>query len=272
MEAKFVNGKAAAPVLLRLSKLLSNSGICSRRTAEKWIAAGRVSIDKTPIKAMSYTAKIDDKVYLDGQLIEATKFAERPRLWAVNKMKGEVIAQTDNATRPLLLDRLMALMNGKLSPSTSKLNSTDVSTLKTISWLDYQTEGLCLITNNAQLAKIMGAAVTGLHRSYRVRVHGFVTESKLSGLRRGMLIDGIKYKPMEVSIERTMKTITWMNIKVSETRPRLITNVFKSLHLTPLRIICTEFGSYESSKLLPEGTEYKELDIEPNILRLLRDK
>ena len=272
LEAKFVNGKAAAPVLLRLSKLLSNSGICSRRTAEKWIAAGRVSIDKTPIKAMSYTAKIDDKVYLDGQLIEATKFAERPRLWAVNKMKGEVIAQTDNATRPLLLDRLMALMNGKLSPSTSKLNSTDVSTLKTISWLDYQTEGLCLITNNAQLAKIMGAAVTGLHRSYRVRVHGFVTESKLSGLRRGMLIDGIKYKPMEVSIERTMKTITWMNIKVSETRPRLITNVFKSLHLTPLRIICTEFGSYESSKLLPEGTEYKELDIEPNILRLLRDK
>ena len=272
MEAAVTAGKAAAPVFLRLSKLVSNSGVCSRRTAEKWIAAGRVSIDKVPVKAMSYTAKIDDKVYLDGQLIEVAKFVERPRLWAVNKKNGEVIAQTDNATRPLLLDRLMSLMNGKLSPSKSNLDSTDVTTLKTISWLDYQTEGLCLITNNAKLAKIMGAAVTGLHRTYRVRVHGFVTESKLSGLRRGMLIDGIKYKPMEVSIERTLKTITWMNIRVFETRPRLITNIFKSLHLTPLRIICTEFGTYQSSKLLPPGTEYSELEIEPHILRLLRDK
>ena len=260
------------PTLMRLSKLVADTGVCSRRTAEKWIASGRVSIDKVPVKAMSYTARSDDKVYLDGQLLEAGKFNERPRLWAVNKMKGEVLAQTDSATRPLLMDRLHSMMMGKLSPSFSGLDSTDVTTLKTISWLDYETEGLCLITNNTKLAKIMGDANTGLHRVYRVRVHGFITESKLSGLRRGMLIDGVKYKPMEVQIERTLSTITWVIVKVFETRPRLITNTFKALHLTPLRIICTEFGSFQSSKLLPVGTEYAELQIEPNILSLLREK
>jgi 23S rRNA pseudouridine2605 synthase len=272
VSASKMGSKVIIPTLLRLSKLVSDTGVCSRRTAEKWIAAGRVSIDKVPVKIMSYTAKSDDKVYLDGQLLEMGKFTERPRLWAVNKLKGEVLAQTDTATRPLLMDRLRTLMDGKLAPSLSGLDSTDVDTLKTVSWLDYRTEGLCLITNNAQLAKIMGSVESGLHRTYRVRVHGLITESKLSGLRRGMLIDGIKYKPMDVSIERTMNTITWMNVKVSETRPRLITNIFKALHLTPLRIICTEFGSFQSSKILPPGTEYSEIQIEPQILRLLRDK
>lgn len=272
MKIVSAGSRAVGPTLLRLSKLVSDTGVCSRRTAEKWIAAGRVSIDKIPVKIMSYTAKSDDKVYLDGQLLEMGKFTERPRLWAVNKLKGEVLAQTDTATRPLLMDRLRTLMDGKLAPSLSGLDCTDVTTLKTVSWLDYRTEGLCLITNNAQLAKIMGSAETGLHRTYRVRVHGLITESKLSGLRRGMLIDGIKYKPMEVSIERTMNTITWMVVKVSETRPRLITNIFKALHLTPLRIICTEFGTFQSSKILPPGTQYCEIGIEPQILRILRDK
>lgn len=264
--------KAGGPALVRLSKLIADSGVCSRRTAEKWIASGRVSVDKVTVKGMSYQAKPDDKVYLDGQILEKGKFDERPRLWAVNKMKGEVLAQTDSQTRPLLMDRLKTMMEGKLSPTSAGLDSLDVSTLKTISWLDYQTEGICLITNNTQLAKIMGGAESEMHRLYRVRTHGLITESKLSGLRRGLLVDGVKYKPMEVSIERTMNTITWMNIKVSETRPRAITNVFKALHLTPLRIICTEFGPFQSSKLLPPGTEYHELQIEPHILRMLRDK
>lgn len=272
MNAVVAAAKATGPVVVRLSKLVADTGVCSRRTAEKWIASGRVSIDKIPIKVMSYQAKVGDKVYLDGQLLEREKFVERPRLWAVNKMRGEVLAQTDLQSRPLLMDRLHQMMAGKLAPSSSGLDSLDVTTLKTVSWLDYQTEGLCLITNNAQLAKIMGSTESGLHRMYRVRAHGLITESKLSGLRRGMLIDGVKYKPMEVSIERTMNTITWLHIKVTETRPRAITNMFKHLHLTALRIICVEFGSFQSSKLLPPGTEYSEVQIEPNILRMLRDK
>ena len=263
---------AGGSALVRLSKLVADTGVCSRRTAEKWIASGRVSVDNVTVKGMTYQAKFDDKVYLDGQLLEKGKFDERPRLWAVNKMKGEVLAQTDSQTRPLLMDRLRTMMEGKLSPTSQGLDSLDVSTLKTISWLDYQTEGICLITNNTQLAKIMGSEESEMHRLYRVRTHGLITESKLSGIRRGLLVDGVKYKPMEVSIERTMNTISWMNIKVTETRPRAITNVFKALHLTPLRIICTEFGPFQSSKLLPPGTEFHELQIEPHILRMLRDK
>lgn len=263
---------AGGPSLVRLSKLIADTGVCSRRTAEKWIASGRVSVDKVTVKGMSYQAKSDDMVYLDGQLLEKGKFDERPRLWAVNKMKGEVLAQTDSQKRPLLMDRLKTMMEGKLSPTSQGLDSLDVSTLKTISWLDYQTEGICLITNNTQLAKIMGSEESEMHRLYRVRTHGLITESKLSGIRRGLLVDGVKYKPMEVSIERTMNTISWMNIKVTETRPRAIIDVFKALHLTPLRIICTEFGPFQSSKLLPAGTEYRELQIEPHILRMLRDK
>ena len=270
--AGLTGAKTAAPVLFRLSKLVADTGVCSRRTAEKWIASGRVSVDKIQVRMTSYQTKEGDKVYLDGQLLEKGKFDERPRLWAVNKMRGEVLSQTDSQNRPLLMDRLHGLMEGKLAPACNELDALDVTSLKTISWLDYQTEGLCLITNNAHLAKIMGSQDSGLHRTYRVRTHGLITESKLAGLRRGLLIDGVKYKPMEVSIERTMNTITWLSLKMVETRPRAITNIFKNLHLTALRIICTEFGPFRSEKLLPPGTEYHELQIEPHILKMLREK
>jgi 23S rRNA pseudouridine2605 synthase len=264
--------KAIAPLTLRLSKAVASTGLCSRRIAEQWIASGRVTINgANKITTMSYIVNAQDEIYLDGKPLKAAKFQEAPRLYAVNKLRGEVIVRTETAkTRPLLSDRLELLLKGKLAPTVKGQNSTDVSTLKPVTWLDFQTEGICLMTNNGKLARILNNPDSGMHRNYKVRVHGLITASKLDGLRRGMFIDGIKYKGIDATIERTLNTISWMNLTVKESRPGLIKNIFKALHLTPIRIICTEFGPYSASKYLPDGTEYSQLQIQPHILTLLR--
>jgi 23S rRNA pseudouridine2605 synthase len=263
--------KAVAPLSLRLSKVVSSTGICSRRIAEQWIASGRVSIGENKITTMSYVVNAEDKIFLDGKPLFAAKFEEAPRLYAVNKLRGEVIVRTETAkSRPLLADRLELLLKGKLAPTVKGLSSTDVSTLKPVTWLDFQTEGICLMTNNGKLARILNNPDSGMHRNYKVRVHGLITESKLDGLRRGMFIDGIKYKGIDATIERTMNTISWMNLTVKESRPGMIKKIFKALHLTPVRMICTEFGPYDAKTLLPAGTEYVQLQIQPHILTMLR--
>lgn len=258
---------------LRLSKVIAATGVCSRRLAEQWISAGRVSINNAEtIRVMSYTIKSSDKIFLDGKAIEKGKFSETPRLWAINKLKGELVTRKDSSEeKPMVSFRIEELLKGKLHPTIKGQSATDVNTLKPVAWLDFNTEGLCLLTNNGKLARLMNSPGTGLHRYYRVRVHGLITESKLAGIRRGMTIKGIKYLPMEVTLERTLQTISWVNIKAKESRPHMIQTIFNELHLKPLRIICSKFGHFDYTKVLPKGVEYSELEIDPSLLSLLRD-
>jgi 23S rRNA pseudouridine2605 synthase len=273
----------------RLSKLIAQSGCCTRRQAEKWIAAGRVTVNDEPVRVLwaSVSAADASKVHLDGLPLVRVKFPEPPRLFAVHKLRGEVLTEVDEIKkRPLLLERARGLLGPLLQLSASSSSSSSVamaaktpaptakastpSTLKPVLWQDFMTEGLCILTNNGVLAKLMNDARTGLPRAYRVRVHGLVTESKLSGLRRGMLLDGTKYTPMEVTLEQTANTISWLHLRMTSARPHQIQNTLKALYLEPLRVICTEVGPFKLTDVLPRGAEAVELAIPPDVFRKLR--
>ena len=137
-------------------------------------------------------------------------------------------------------------------------------------WLDFQTEGLCLLTNNGMLAKLMNDPRHGLTRSYRARVHGLITESKLCGLRRGMSLDGVKYNAMDVTLEKTANTISWMHLRMTHSRPHQIQKTFKALHLSATRLICTEIGPFSLTEVLPRGNAWAELQIPPAMFSKLR--
>jgi len=261
--------------------------VCSRREAEKWIAAGRITVNDEPVKHMSATISASDidKILLDGAPLTRVKFQERPRLFAIHKLRGEGLTETDpTKKRPQLLDRAKLLLGPTLklsstsspssssakSSSSSSSSSNTVSTLKPVLWLDFQTEGLCLLTNNGMLAKLMNDPRHGLSRSYRARVHGLITESKLCGLRRGMSLEGVKYNAMDVTLEKTANTISWMHLRMTHSRPHQIQKTFKALHLSATRLICTEIGPFNLTDVLPRGTPWTELQIPPTFFSKLR--
>jgi 16S rRNA U516 pseudouridylate synthase RsuA-like enzyme len=105
------------------------------------------------------------------------------RLRPISKLKGEIVAAQDpKKSRSLLIDRFKSFLSKeqlKMHPS-----------LKPIFRLDYEAEGLCLITNSGDLAKALVSDAHSYPIRFRARVHGLITESKLSGLRKGLHLDG----------------------------------------------------------------------------------
>ena len=229
----------------RLSKFISNTGICSRKDAESWIKNGRVTVDGIKCDTVSHLVPLNKKilVQVDGIKLNRNRPIKPPKLWAVYKYKGELMSNTDiDKQRKLLLDRM------KL---TIKLPDDEV--LKPITRLDYNTEGLCLLTDNGVLARCLESVAANLKREYRVRVHGLLTESKLVGLRRGVYVSGKRQKPMDVEIQHTSKTISWIKIATEEASNRTIGNCLKEIHLNVTRMICVGFGPYKLSQIPATG-------------------
>jgi 23S rRNA pseudouridine2605 synthase len=260
----------SAPALQRLSKFVALTGVCSRREAEKWIHEGRITVNGAIVKTVAMSVASTDKIILDGMMLESNKTIVTPRLWAVYKMAGELVAQNDIKNRPTMFKRLEDLMGPTLRRNNQiSKNTALVGDLKPISRLEYNAEGLCFLTDNGKLARLLDSS-SEMRRQYRVRVHGAITDSKLSGIQRGMLVDGIKYQPMNVKVDRTANTISWMTIDTNERRPGAIKAIFKKLFLTPTRIICTGLGPYKSSEILPQGMDWAEIKLTPEVLKLFR--
>lgn len=166
---------------VRLSKAIACTGVCSRRDADCWIREGRITVNYERIRSTGKLVTKDDKICVDGIELKKHVNYDKPRLWMVYKLPGELVAGSDPIKkRPLVLDRLRNL----------KLHS---EALKPINRLEFGMEGLLLVTNSPRLASVMQNSETGMQRKYRLRVHGKVTPSKLDGLQRGMLVNGTKY-------------------------------------------------------------------------------
>lgn len=167
---------------LRLSKMIAETGICSRREAEKRISEQRVSVNGRIVTDPWHRISPDAQVWMDEYRLRLNKTYDAVQLWAVNKLRGELVADSDPVKqRPLLFDRLEKLL--KEEPN-----------LRPITRLEFNTEGLLLLTNNGRLAKMLESSESGMERTFQVKVHGLLTESKLEGLKRGLIVKGVKYR------------------------------------------------------------------------------
>jgi 23S rRNA pseudouridine2605 synthase len=120
--------------------------------------------------------------------------SQHPRVWIVNKLSGELVTENDPLNRPSLFDRLRKAGIHKVTKSSDYL--------KPIGRLDMNTEGLILLTSCGLYSREMELPVNSIHRVYRVRVHGILNQSKIQQIQRGkVMIDGIRYKPMKITID-----------------------------------------------------------------------
>ena len=161
----------------RLQKVLSQAGIASRRAAEKLIAEGRVSVNGHTIRTMGVKADpaVDD-IRVDGRRV---KSAERPRYILLNKPKGYVTTRSDPQRRPTVID-LLSGVREYVYP---------------VGRLDYDSEGLLLLTNDGDLAARLTHPRHGVERTYEARVAGMPDEEALRRLRTGIPLDGHRTLP-----------------------------------------------------------------------------
>ncbi len=221
---------------MRIAKAMARAGLCSRREAERWIADGRVSVNGKLLKTPAIEVKPGDKVIVDGKPLPS---AEPPQLWRYHKPKGIVTTHSDPEGRPTVFD--------KMPPEMPRVIS--------IGRLDFNTEGLLLLTNDGALARHMELPINGWVRRYRVRAKGRVSPDDLTKLKDGITIDGVNYGPVEAMVDSVQGANTWLTIAIREGKNREVRNVLSHLGLTVNRLIRVSFGPFQLLDLQPGAVE-----------------
>jgi 23S rRNA pseudouridine2605 synthase len=210
---------------MRIAKAMAHAGLCSRRDAEAWIAAGRVSVNGKTLTTPAHVVLPGDQIVVDGEPLPAPR---APRLWRYNKPRGLVTSHKDPQGRRTVFDAL--------PPNLPRVVS--------IGRLDINTEGLLLLTTDGALARHLELPSTGWLRRYRVRAHGRVSEEALHGLRAGVTIDGARYGPVEARIDREQGSNLWLTLSLREGQNREVKRLAEHLGLTVNRLIRLSFGPF----------------------------
>ncbi len=221
----------------RVSKLIARAGLCSRRDAERWIAEGRVAVDGQILRTPATVVDDPARITVDGAPLPE---AERPRLFRFLKPPGVLTTARDPQGRPTIFD--------DLPPGLPRLMP--------VGRLDFNSEGLLLLTNDGALKRHLELPATRLVRRYRVRVFGTPDRERLKALAEGVTIDGVAYGKIEASVDRPFDEPrgrnVWLSVALSEGTNREVRKVLAHLGLTVNRLIRMSYGPFHLGNL-PRG-------------------
>jgi 23S rRNA pseudouridine2605 synthase len=221
---------------MRIAKAMARSGLCSRRDAERWIEQGRVTLNGSVLTTPAVTVGPSDKIEVDGQPMRKPEAA---RLWRYHKPRGRVTTHKDPEGRPTVFEAL----------------PEDMPRVVSIGRLDFNTEGLLLLTTNGALARHLELPATGWLRRYRVRAHGTVTPEQLASLRDGLEVDGVHYGPIEAALDRQQGANVWLTIGLREGKNREVRKILATLQLEVTRLIRLSFGPFALGGIEPGAVE-----------------
>ncbi len=214
----------------RIAKVMAAAGLCSRRVAEQWIEAGRVSVNGKILTTPACLVDESDTVLVDGKPLAGK---QESRLWCYHKPTGLVTTHKDPQGRPTVFASLPAYLPRVVS----------------VGRLDLNSEGLLLLTTDGALARTLEHPSKGWKRKYRVRVHGVMTPEIQSRLAKGVTIDGIRYAPCEVVVEKVQGTNTWVLITLTEGKNREIRKLMDNFGLKVTRLIRISYGPFQLGNL-----------------------
>ena len=220
----------------RVAKRLSRAGVASRREAERMIADGRVAVNGRVIDSPALNLSAADRVEVDGRSIAA---AEPPRLWLYHKPAGLVTTASDEKGRDTVFGALPAEMPRVMS----------------VGRLDLNSEGLLLLTNDGGIKRRLELPTTGWLRKYRVRAHGTADDAALKPLRDGITVEGERFRPMAVTLDRTQGGNVWLTIGLREGRNREIRRALEAVGLRVNRLIRVSYGPFRLGDLKPGDVE-----------------
>ncbi len=230
----------------RLQKILSAAGIASRRAAETYITDGRVSVNGDTITELGTKADPEaDDIRVDGRRI---KTAVRRLYILMYKPRGYITSRSDPQRRPTVIDLL------------AKGGVRDY--VYPVGRLDYESEGLLLLTSDGDLAARLTHPSHEVEREYQVKVLGVPDDHDLQRLSKGILIDGRRTLPAEVRVlkvvEGTDAQHALLSIVVKEGRNRQVRNMFDAVGHPVDRLRRVRIGSISDEHIRPG--EFRELD------------
>lgn len=211
----------------RLQKIIAAAGLASRRKAEALITEGRVRVNGQIVTELG--AKADptrDHIRVDGKLLHGP---EQPRYFMLNKPRGFVTTVSDPERRPTVM-KFFERAGTRVFP---------------VGRLDYQSEGLLLMTNDGALANALTRAAAKVEKTYLVKISGRPTEAAIDQLRRGIMIERGKpgggagrvlTEPARIRMMRDAEN-PWYEVVLTEGRNRQIRKLFEEIghHVEKIR-------------------------------------
>lgn len=230
----------------RIAKVLARAGLASRRDAERMIEAGRVSVNGRKITSPALNVTEKDRISVDGKPL---RDAEPARLWLYHKPSGLVTTTRDEKGRKTIFDAL----------------PEDLPRVMSVGRLDLNSEGLLLLTNDGGIKRKLELPSTGWLRKYRVRINGRPKDEDFAPLRKGLVIEGERFQPMTVALDRQQGANAWLTIGLREGKNREIRRAIEDIGFTVNRLIRVSYGPFQLGTL-------KLGDVEEIRRRVMRDQ
>lgn len=227
---------------MRIHKFMSLAGVASRRASEQMVVDKKVLINGHPAKIGDIVDPEHDKVSVDGKLITPpNEFS----YYLVHKPRQVVSTVSDPDGRRTVVS---------LVPGGTRLYP--------VGRLDYESEGLMLLTNDGELAHHLTHPSFEIDKTYRILVKGVLSDKSVGYLEAGLTIEARKTAPAKVNIVERQEHNTWFDITIHEGRNRQIRKMCEAIGYPCLRLIRTRLGPWELGEL--ESGKFKE--VEPPIL------
>jgi 23S rRNA pseudouridine2605 synthase len=230
MRAGMTGPKPPSPAGERIAKVLARAGVASRREAERMIEAGRIAVNGKVIDRAALNVTDRDIIAVDGKPLDAP---EPARLWLYHKPTGRVTTSKDEQGRATIYDDL----------------SDELPRVMPIGRLDLNSEGLLLLTNDGGLKRKLELPQTGWLRRYRVRVHGRPQDADFEPLRAGLVVDGTRFQPMQVTLDRQQGANAWVTVALREGKNREVRRAMADIGLTVNRLIRVSYGPFQLGTL-----------------------
>jgi pseudouridine synthase len=224
---------------IRLQKILSSAGVASRRTAETLITQGRIAVNGKTVTALGTKADPEvDEILVDGRRIKPLR---RNRYILLNKPRGYITSRSDPQRRPTVIDLLeQAGVRDYIYP---------------VGRLDYDSEGLLLLTSDGDLAARLTHPRHGVPREYEVRVRGVPDRHALARLARGLVIEARRTAPARARVERTIESDAGeqavITLVIHEGRNRQVRKMCEAIGHPVVRLRRVRIGSITDDRLKP---------------------
>jgi 23S rRNA pseudouridine2605 synthase len=221
----------------RLQKILSRAGVTSRRKAEQLIAQGRVTVNGEIVTEMGSKADLEsDHIKVDGKLLKAPKSLA---YIMIHKPKGCVTTSFDPQGRETIMDLVKGL-KVRVYP---------------VGRLDYNSEGLLLLTNDGEFANRITSAAYHVQKTYMVKVNGELTQEQEQQFRSGVSLHGKRTAPAFIKLAKRADN-PWYEVRLTEGRQNQIRIMFKNFGRLVEKLKRVRIGFLELGELKPTEFRY----------------